>query len=93
MSRSFKKTPYCGLANNQKCKRKANKTFKHKINKLDITDSLAPGMYKRFFQSYDICDFYSIITLKEWMTSRRKWHKFIDEKKEISNWSKWYKRK
>ena len=100
MSRSYKKTPYCGNRKHKEDKRKAKRMFRRKIDRMELDDTLAPAAHKRFFQTYDICDMYSIFTLKEYLyirKARRGFHGYrrgeYDEAKEIQNWHKWYKRK
>ncbi len=95
MSRSFKHTPYSGDKKCKFIKRIASKRFRSKLLRMGIDDEIPPSMYKRFFESWNICDFWDITTLRQWLKKRRNPHKwgisFFDEKKEIRRWYKWYK--
>lgn len=100
MSRSYKKTPYCGDRKHKYHKRMANKIYRNRIARMELDEPISPGAYKRYFESWNICDYYSIFTLKEWLYIRkasRGWHGYrrgeYNEAKEIQNWHKWYKRK
>ena len=98
MSRSYKKTPYCGDRKHKEDKRKANKIFRSKIERMALDDQIEPGSFKKYFQSYDICDMYSIFTLKQYLYIRKARRGFqgyrhgeYDEMREIRNWHKWYR--
>lgn len=100
MSRSYKKTPYCGDRKHKEDKRKANKAFRNKTDRMKLEDQIAPGTFKKFYERWDICDYYSIFTLEEYLyirKARRGFHGYrrgeYDEAQEIQNWHKWYKRK
>ena len=94
MSRSYKKTPYAGDTKTKWAKRKAKRIAKSKMN---MEESPSPALYKRYGESWDICDYYSIFTLHRWM--RNKWNLIrwadteITEEEKIQEWYKWYKRK
>lgn len=107
MSRSYKKTPYCGDTKTKWAKRKANKLVRSKIKKWDIQDNLLPSYYKKISESWNICDYYSIMTWKEHLAYRKRvltrgskpWGMILfedndfDIEKEYQLWAKWYKRK
>ena len=68
MSRSYKKTPYCGP------KSKAMKKYANRVLRRD-NDTYQNGSYKKRFCSYDICDYKFFETFEEYFESRvRQWH-------------------
>ncbi len=76
MSRSYKHTPYCGDRKNKYMKRYANKRVRQRLKDSDYLPVAAD--YKKFFCSYDICDYY--------------WLEFDFEayyQKEVSSWYEW----
>lgn len=100
MSRSYKQTPYCGDTKTKWAKRQANKLVRSKMKKWNIQDDVFPSYYKKISESWNICDYYSIMTLNEWLEMRSNplhrvymRHKEYNEEEEIQNWCKWYKRK
>lgn len=77
MSRSFKKTPYCGDAKGKVKKQMANSKVRSYLKKYPEL-VIANGDFKKIFESYDICDFYSIENFDEYFA----WHlKFYNENK------------
>ena len=108
VSRSYKKTPYCGLQKTKWAKQQANKKVRRYLNRQKIEDeSFTPAAYKKVSESWNICDYYDIITWEEhkrWRKRRFHWGftvpdmKFlengdIDWQNEYQLWWKWYKRK
>ena len=102
MSRSYKKTPYCGDKKHREDKRSANRAFRREILRMGIEDEIVPAMYKRCFCSWNICDYYNITTLSEWLNRNNNPYEFglfypidedYDEAAEIREWQKIYKRK
>ena len=57
MSRSYKKTPYCGQRKNKFAKRQASKVVRRTL-KHNPEIEFAPGGYKKLYSSYDICDYW-----------------------------------
>ena len=94
MSRSYKHTPYAGDRKTKWAKRKAKRLAK---SKMDMEESPSPALYKRYGESWNICDFHNIFTLNQWMKDKwnlRRWEREnTSEKKKIQEWYKWYKRK
>lgn len=98
MSRSYKHTPYCGDRKTRWAKRYANKRVRNYFKKFKIEDEcLSHSYYKKISQSWNICDYYSIFTLNEWLDwkfEKREWIKNgYNEERAISEWYKWYIRK
>lgn len=60
MSRSYKKTPYCGDPKSKDAKRAANKRVR--IHLKDMDNNLSGSCYKKLYDSYDICDYYDGFT-------------------------------
>lgn len=58
MSRSYKKTPYCGQRKNKDMKKYAN----HRVRRLlkNPNTTLYGNDYRKLFETWDICDFCSI---------------------------------
>ena len=64
MSRSYKKTPWCGDKQGKSKKRIANHTVRQYLrNHIDLT--LPPNGYKKLYPSWEICDFCCIVTWEE----------------------------
>lgn len=101
MSRSYKKTPYCGERKGKSKKRIAN----HKVRnwlKQNPDVLLERGAYKKVYERWDICDYYTISTWEEyWASTIRIWLKweqcrgypYPNKKEEYRKWYKWYKMK
>lgn len=101
MSRSYKKTPYCGDRKGKDKKRVANSSVRQYLK--DHEDANLQGnSYKKIHDSWDICD-YSWITIWEeywamcwkhyyWLKDRYpdEEHKKPNEKEEYRRWRKWY---
>lgn len=60
MSRSYKKTPYSGDRKDKDLKRYANKKVRRTL-KSDLEVNYNNREYKKLFQSYDICDYCTIL--------------------------------
>ena len=58
MSHSYKHIPYCGDTRNKQLKHYANKVIRH----LSYEENLQNNRYKRFFNSWQICD-YSFVNI------------------------------
>ena len=108
MSRSYKHTPYAGDKKTKWAKRQANKKVRRYLNKHSIQDeSFAPAAYKKISESWNICDYYSIVTWYEHLKFRKQRFLWgipiydlnltedgeIDLEHERKVWEKWYKRK
>ena len=108
MSRSYKKTPYCGLQKQKWAKQQANKKVRRYLNRQKIEDeSFTPATYKKISESWNICDYYDITSWKEHLAYRKRilaqgllpWRMILfedndfDIDEEYQLWRKWYKRK
>ena len=95
MSRSYKKTPYCGP------KSKSMKKYANRVLRRD-NNTYQNSSYKKRFCSYDICDYKFFETFEEYFESRvRQWHiwgqkygyPYPNHEIEYRKWYKYYKRK
>ena len=108
MSRSYKKTPYCGTKKHKSDKRIANRKVRSYLKRQMIEDeSFAPAAYKKVSESWNICDYYDITSWPKHLKYRRGiWNQGylawgakendegeLDEENEYQLWRKWYKRK
>ena len=97
MSRSYKRTPYCGDNKGKTKKRFANKKLRMKMR--DHEYELAKGgAYRKVTESWEICDYYWIMTWKDyWAMCIRQWQRYGGEypnkKEEYRYWLKWYRNK
>ena len=99
MSRSYKRTPYCGDNKNKKQKRFANKRVRNFLKNFE--NELSYSNYKKVYESWDICDFGWIISWQEHWNNQLKFYqnhpewfeKFPDKQEEYCKWYKWYKMK
>ena len=98
MSRSYKKTPYCGDKKGKIKKRIAN----HKVRMLlkNINHNLSKGNYKKVYESYNICDYYWITSWNEYWNNELECYKQYPDlfdkpnyKKEYRKWYKYHKMK
>ena len=65
MSRSYKKSNYCGDKKDKELKRLANHRVRQRLkNNLDYTPK--PGDYKRMFESWEICDYRWLCSWEEY---------------------------
>jgi hypothetical protein len=105
MSRSYKKIPYCGDHKGKNKKRTANKHLRS-ILKQDIETDMNFGRYKKYYETYDICDYYWFCTWEEyWERELRSYEYFKefypdsrfsekpDKKECYREWLKWYRNK
>lgn len=97
MSRSYKKTPYCGDNKGKNKKRFANSKLRTKLKNHDFILANG-GAYKKVYESWDICDFYWITSWKEyWDICIRIWHQYggdyPDKKQEYRYWLHHYRNK
>ena len=97
MSRSYKRTPYCGDNKGKAKKRNANAKVRTKMKDLDFI--LANGnAYKKVYESYNICDFGWVTSWQEyWEICIRMWHRsggeYPDKKQEYRYWLHHYRNK
>ena len=97
MSRSYKKTPYCGDNKGKAKKRVANSKLRTKLKDHDFI--LANGnAYKKVYESYNICDYGWITSWREyWEICIRMWHRYggdkPDKKQEYRYWVHHYRNK
>ena len=104
MSRSYKKTPYCGDRKGKDKKKIANHRIR-RILKQDPDLNLHHSAYKRHYCQYDICDYYWITSWdRYWANCLQTYIKMSkifplkystppDKKEEYRNWLKWYRNK
>ena len=97
MSRSYKRTPYCGDNKGKAKKHNANAKVRTKMKDLDFI--LANGnAYKKVYESYNICDFGWVTSWQEyWEICIRMWHRYggeyPDKKQEYRYWLHHYRNK
>ena len=97
MSRSYKHTPYCGDKKTKEAKRRANKKYRNLLDRYGFDDTIAPSTHRKATETWNICDFHSIFTLKEWLKLGKTQRMFSNtvramaEEEKIRNWQKWYK--
>ena len=58
ISRSYKKTPYCGDKKSKDLKRYANRVIRQRLKNSD--DKLNYKSYRKAYESWNICDFCTI---------------------------------
>lgn len=101
MSRSYKKTPYSGDHKGKWKKRRANEKVRNWF-KRNLDANISRGDFRKIQNPWDICDFYSITTFKEYWQWELNWyeqHKNLynlpkpDKKKSYRKWYKGYKMK
>ena len=95
MSRSYKKTPYCGP------KSKSMKKYANRVLRQD-KNTYQNASYKKRFCSYDICDYKFFETFDEYYRSQvRQWEEwgrlygrsYPNKKNAYRRWYKYYKAK
>ena len=91
MSRSRKKHPFCKC---EKSCKKGKKIANHKIRNLSKMNEEIPNgkAYKKFFCSWDICDYCHSCTYKEYLLWLKAWNYDLTDNDYI-DWYKTYKRK
>ena len=101
MSRSYKRVPWAGDTKGKIKKRIAN----HKVRnwlKEHPEEPLNGANYKKVYESWDICDYGSIMSWEEyWQDCIDYWEEygkkrgepFPNKKDEYRNWRKWHKNK
>ena len=103
MSKSYKKTPWCGEHKGKSKKRIANHHVRNWF-KRNPDVILPPGAYKKIHCSWDICDYGWICTWEDYWNDCQKWHQEainrgwghyanLDKNEEYRKWLKYYKNK
>ena len=100
MSRSYKKTPRSGDQKDREMKRAANRKFRRNKN---FDETLNHKQYRKYFCSYDICDYETIgETFEEYyqriVNNWYRWEQYYNipfpDKKQIKKeYDKWFIRK
>ena len=76
MSRSFKHTPRCGDKKNKFMKRCASKRIRRDNLNIEFNNK----SYKKFFNSWDICDFEDVgVSFDEFCIGFMRWHDRFEE--------------
>ena len=103
MSKSYKKTPWCGDYKGKKKKRIANKAIRQKLKNFDLI--IQNNEYKKLYCSWNICDYgwrctwetYWKNELKNyiWISTKfpNKKYKKPDKKECYRKWLKYYRNK
>ena len=102
MSRSYKKTPWCGDSKGKSKKRIANHIVRQWL-KRNLDQNMAPSDYKKLYETWDICDYGWITTWEEyWEHSVRLHEEWLrrgwkseepDKKEEYRKWLRYYRNK
>ena len=74
MSRSYKKTPWCGDTKGKLKKRIAWKTVRQWLKEHPDV-ALTGGQYKKLYETWDICDYGWVTTWEEYWESCLRWHR------------------
>lgn len=95
MSRSYKKTAYCGDHKGKNKKRAANVKVRSALKELDYNFT-SHGAYKKMYEQYDICDWRGLESWEEYWEWEKKTHKRFPElyKKPLNKkeaYRAWYK--
>ena len=105
MSRSYKKSNYCGDKKDKELKRLANHRVRQYLKRnLDFTPG--PSDFKKLFESYEICDYWWLCSWEEYWQRELDWYYCDhyqryrrptdsppDYKTEYCNWHRYYKMK
>lgn len=98
MSRSYKKTPWCGDNKGKWKKRRASKAVRRYL-KRHPEDLCQGAQYKKIYDSWDICDYYFRYSWKEYLESIQRINLYLPVieiksfKKEYRYWYQHYKGK
>lgn len=99
MSRSYKKTAWCGDSG-KKCMRKvANNVVRSKLKKYPDCISNHGNAYRRLFPSWEICDYGWLCTWEKYWTMELEYQargcRFAHKSKEeaFRSWIKYYRNK
>ena len=95
MSRSYKRTPWCGNTKGKAKKRDANSKVRMFLKNLE--NELKYNAYKKVYETWDICDYENILTWEEYWKLCQEMHTLykrpLNKKEEYRRWYKWYKMK
>ena len=104
MSRSYKKSNYCGDKKDKELKRLANHRVRQRLkNNLDYIPK--PGAFKRMFESWEICDYGWLCSWEEYWNHQCEWYycdhakRWLgnqtppDHEEEYRTWYRYYKMK
>lgn len=98
MSRSYKKTPWCGDKKGKWKKRRASKAVRRYL-KCRLDDPCRGAQYKKIYCSWDICDYYFTYSWKEYLESIQRINLYLPTRKikplkeEYRYWYRHYKGK
>ena len=76
MSRSYKKTPWCGDRKGKDKKRIANHVVRQWL-KRNMDQTLAPSNYKKLYETWNICDYSWTLTWEQYWKSEWKSYRWI----------------
>lgn len=86
MSRSYKKTPIG--KDNVGGRKFAKKQANRKVRKSNGVPS--GKQYRKFYETWDIYDYVSHCTLKEFMQYGHLWRMYETEEEMVQAWKRWY---
>ena len=99
MSRSYKKTPWCGDTKGTAKKRYAWKVVRQWL-KENPDVALKGGQYKKLYETWDICDYGWVTTWEEYWEMCLRWHRealargwgrYTEEPNKEKEYRYWYK--
>lgn len=102
MSKSYKKTPGAGDTKGKTSKRIANHKVRQELKRNLNALPKKGNKYKKIYESWDICDYFSIYSWERYWNHQWKWwyawRRFYGEpepnrEKAYQDWCKYYKRK
>lgn len=79
MSRSYKKTPWCGDKKGKSKKKIANHVVRRSLER-DFNLNVQGGNYKKLYETWDICDYGWTCTWEEYWRNEWKWYYWEIEK-------------
>lgn len=92
MSRSYKKTPWCGDHKGKIKKRIANQSVRRQLRR-DLELVPQRGAYKKLYCSWEICDYGWILTWEEYWKSALDIDPAADKETVYRKWLKYYRNK
>ena len=99
MSRSYKKTAWCGDSGKKDMRRIANSVVRSKLKQDPDCIPRRGKAYRKLFDSYEICDYGWLCTWEQYWARELEYQKegcsFAHESKEeaFRYWIKWYRNK
>ena len=99
MSRSYKKTAWCGDSGKKDMRRVSNSIVRSKLKQDPDCIPNRGKAYRKLFESYEICDYGWLCTWEEYWARELEYQKqgysFAHESKEeaFRFWAKWYRNK